>query len=134
MKETGLFSRKDLSRWGLLLAFGFWWAGAGAQQNHAIYASADECQSDPYCAPGVCVNGQCAPCTEAPGQCSNHPGLTEPFCDESSGDCWENTDCDPWVGNPEQMSCTPCTDWGAMECPGYWQYCDPQSGLCTEIP
>jgi hypothetical protein len=93
----------------------------------------DECESDTWCFPGVCVSGFCEPCTAAPGQCENHPSLTQAFCDQQSGDCWENTDCLPFVGNASAMACTPCTATGAMSCP-WWEYCSEDLGQCTLIP
>ena len=96
-------------------------------------ADADECEDDTWCFPGVCVSGQCEPCTEAPAQCENHPSLHDAFCDWQSGDCWENTDCLPYVGNASLMECSECTASGAMSCP-FWEYCEESVGFCVPIP
>jgi hypothetical protein len=37
----------------------------------------------------VCVNTQCVPCNQDPGQCDNYGDLEDPFCEYDSGICWE---------------------------------------------
>ena len=90
--------------------------------------SAFSCNVSPDCGGGVCINGQCEPCTEDPGLCGEYETYSnyeDPFCDGQSGDCWECSDCLPEGCQPGNNSCGSCAAGEGGMCPtlGTW-YCD----------
>jgi hypothetical protein len=71
--------------------------------------AADECLGTTDCHNGpagsVCVDGECVSCVEDPGQCSSYGDLSDPFCEEESGRCWECTDCGEFGCDPANNQC-----------------------------
>jgi hypothetical protein len=53
----------------------------------------------------VCVDGECVPCDEDPGQCQNGYGLADGFCNSDNERCEECSDCGGSGCNPDWNEC-----------------------------
>lgn len=93
-----------------------------------------ECDEAKDCLNGtqasVCVQGECVPCTQDPGQCDEYSygqggDLNDPFCEQESGMCWECGDCIPYACDPGGMQCI--TDCDQGQCADNYE-CDTESG------
>jgi len=95
-------------------------------------AGADSCSATyPDCDPQVCSNYNCAPCTSSPGECATIQYLTDPFCDQFSGDCWECSDCAAYWNmacNYNTLMCDDCRETGSDCADGF--FCNPDDGWC----
>ncbi len=108
-------------------------AAPGVASPRGECSNSTECSGDWVCDPSD-DGGTCKPCGEYPDGCDDYEvysNLTDPFCDEQSGRCWENTDCLApglnWVGDPCQNACAPCDNQNGCpyDCPDGW-VCDSE--------